>query len=172
MGTEGNDVVIALDTNVLLRVLVDDDARQSARARALIDRALADGASLFISTIVLCETVWVLRSGYGATRDVLTDTLVWLLAAEQLTVESRSDVERATAAFAGGKGDFSDYLIRESARTHGAAAVATFDRALWKSDGFVSPDPGTWDKDLSLHERSPTYRARRLPRRTIAGASH
>ncbi len=153
--------MIALDTNVVVRVLVQDDERQTRRARALIDRALADGASLFVSTIVICETVWVLRSSYGMRRAAIVEAMRWLLAAAQVEVEHRAEVEFALAAFAGGKGGIADFLIRERARSVGAVAVATFDGALLKSDGFVDPDPSTWSDDMSLHEARPRYGRRR-----------
>ncbi len=159
--------MIALDTNVLVRVLVGDDVRQSHEARALVDRALADQASLFVSTVVLCEVVWVLRAGYRKSRAVLTESLLSLLATEQLEFERRSEVERALNAYAQGSGDFSDYLIREVARQHGARAVATFDRVLWQDAGFVSPDPATWGGEVSLQERPPSY-GRRKRRRARA----
>ena len=122
--------MIALDTNVVVRVLVEDDVEQSDCARSLIDRALADGATLFVPAIVVCETVWVLESAYGFPRATVADAVNWLLAAEQLTVENRGEAERALAAFADGEGDMADLLLRERARAHGAQAVATFDRAL------------------------------------------
>jgi hypothetical protein len=56
--------VIALDTNVLVRYLVEDDAKQTALAAALIERAIADDESLYVSDVVVCETVWVLSVAY------------------------------------------------------------------------------------------------------------
>ena len=79
------------------------------------------------------------------------------------TAQVRDEAERALRAFADGKGDFADFLLRERAFAHGAQAVATFDRALLGSPGFVSPDPDTWDDSVSLHEATPPYRRRRIP---------
>ena len=50
--------MIALDTNVLVRYLVEDDARQAAAAASFIARSIAEGEGLFVSDIVVCETVW------------------------------------------------------------------------------------------------------------------
>ena len=64
--------MIALDTNVLVRFLVEDDARQTAEAAALIKRVVDADGTLFVSDIVLCETVWVLAGageGYTAEPD-------------------------------------------------------------------------------------------------------
>ena len=153
--------MIALDTNVVVRVLIDDDPSQAAFVRRLIERALEDGATLFVPAIVVCETVWVLERSYGFSRSTVAEAVTWLLSAEQLTVENSDDAERALLAFAEGKGDFADFLLRERALAHGAQAVATFDRALLGSPGFVAPDPATWDDSVSLHEATPPYRTRR-----------
>jgi len=52
--------MIALDTNVLVRFLVEDDKAQSARAARLVARAVSEDQPLFVSDVVMCETVWVL----------------------------------------------------------------------------------------------------------------
>jgi predicted nucleic-acid-binding protein len=149
--------MIAVDTNVLVRVIVADDERQTAVARALVERALEEGASIFVSDTVLCETAWVLDSCYSAPRFTIADALAGLLAAEQLAVPGREDALRAVDAYRNGKADFADYLIRERGRAHGAAAVATFDAQALTEDGFVPPDPTAWPDDLTLHERPPRY---------------
>jgi predicted nucleic-acid-binding protein len=51
--------VIAIDTNVLVRFLVEDDAVQTAKVTSLFEQEIADGSTLFVSDVVLCETVWV-----------------------------------------------------------------------------------------------------------------
>ncbi len=155
--------MIGIDTNVLVRILVEDDAAQARRARALVDRADDDCAALFVSVVVLCETAWVLRSGYRATRTAIATALSGIVLCEQFEIENRDEVKRAISAFENGRGDFADYVIREVALARGAVAVATFDRTLWDAEGFVRPDPDRWSDDLSLHERSPRY-GRRPPR--------
>lgn len=60
--------MIALDTNVLVRYLVEDDPKQSAAAARAIERATARGEEIFIGQIVLCELVWVLSHAYDFTR--------------------------------------------------------------------------------------------------------
>ena len=56
--------MIALDTNVLLRFLVADDAAQNRRAAEFIETVLENKGTLYISDIVLVETVWVLELGH------------------------------------------------------------------------------------------------------------
>jgi predicted nucleic-acid-binding protein len=131
--------MIALDTNVLVRYLVEDDQKQSRRAARLVETALADDEPLFISDIVVCETVRVLASAYGFSRAEIVDVLGSLLRAKSVVFSSTDRLSSALEAYRRGKGDFADYLIREQAHTHGADQVATFDKPLLKEPGFVAP---------------------------------
>ncbi len=131
--------MIGLDTNVLVRFLVRDDEKQSRRATELIKGAVDRDEQLFVSDIVMCETVWVLSSAYGFTRAEIVGALGGLVRARNLVFGSTDRLARALDAYRDGKGDFADYLIREHARAAGADTVATFDRALLKDQGFVSP---------------------------------
>jgi predicted nucleic-acid-binding protein len=129
----------AIDTNVLVRFLVEDDERQTKAAAALIGRAVSSGKTLFVSDVVLCETVWVLVGSYGVARTEIATTLRQLLRAKHLGFQAPDILVRALEAFAMGGGDFADYLIREHARAAGYEKVATFDRALLREDGFIAP---------------------------------
>lgn len=131
--------MIALDTNVLVRFLVDDDAAQRERARRLLARALRDDERVLVSVIVACETVWVLSSAYSFTREQIAGVLDSLLRSPQLEFEHADDVRAALEAHRSGRGDFADYVIRERARRNGCEAVATFDKTLLKERGFVAP---------------------------------
>jgi predicted nucleic-acid-binding protein len=131
--------VIALDTNVLVRFIVEDDKIQGARASRLVRGATERGEPLFVSDIVLCELVWVLSASYRVTRSEIAATLGRLAQAKQIVFTDAERVHRATDAFAAGRGDFADYLIREHAREAGCTEVATFDRALLKEKLFVAP---------------------------------
>ncbi len=131
--------MIAIDTNVLLRLILRDDTRQTDRASALLTRTAAHGDELFVPDVVLCEVLWVLRSTYHVGRADLEATLRDLLKVRRFAFQSPDAADRALAAFSAGRGDFADYFIREHARAAGCAAVATFDRALLREDGFVAP---------------------------------
>lgn len=135
--------MIALDTNVLLRLLAEDAdeqaTRQRVRAARLIDVAEAAGDRLFVADVVLCEVVWMLGRTYRASRASIRETVAALLQTRHLAFEAPDGIGRALAAFGGGTGDFADYLIRERAREAGCTGVATFDRALLREDGFVAP---------------------------------
>jgi len=131
--------MIALDTNVLMRFLVEDDEAQSRRATELIAGAVDRDEQLFISDIVMCEAVWVLASAYRFSRAEIVGVLSQLLRARSAVFSSTDRISRALAAYRTGKGDFADYLIREHAWSVGADTVATFDGALLKESGFSKP---------------------------------
>lgn len=131
--------MIGLDTNVLVRFLVEDDPRQSAAAAALIDRVASRDETLFVSDVALCETVWVLAGSYRLPRVEIATTLRDLLRSRHLAFSSSEKLARALDAFARGRGDFAGYLIREDSLAAGCDVVATFDRELLKEQGFVSP---------------------------------
>ena len=130
--------MIALDTNVLVRYLVKDDATQTALAAELIDRVIAADESLFVSDIVVCETVWVLRVSYRVGRSEVAALLRQLFRARHLLFRAVDQLSRALEAYAAGKGDFADYLIREHARAADCESVATFDTVLVRERGFVA----------------------------------
>ena len=133
--------MIGLDTNVLVRFLVDDDEIQSARARRLIEKAISDEESLFVSDVVLCETFWVLASAYKVARKEIDAVFSELLQARALAFESRDRLADALAGFSRGRGDFADYIIGARAREAGCSTVATFDRALFREPGFTAVGP-------------------------------
>jgi predicted nucleic-acid-binding protein len=131
--------MIALDTNVLVRFLVEDDKAQSAKAAKLVAHAVSEDEPLFISDVVVCETVWVLLAAYRVPRAEVGELLGRLLMAAHLRFNDVDRLSRALEAFAAGKGDFADYVIREHARAAGCDHVATFDRLRRREKGFAAP---------------------------------
>jgi predicted nucleic-acid-binding protein len=128
--------VIALDTNVLVRLVLCDDEPQAKAAERLLVRARREQTELFVADVVLCELVWVLTRRAGLGRADIARAVEQLLRTAFVVVADRALVERALAAYRDGKGDFADYLIREQARRAGATEVATFDRLLKGESGF------------------------------------
>jgi predicted nucleic-acid-binding protein len=131
--------MIAVDTNVLVRFLVEDDRRQSAEAAALIERALEQGQLVFLPKIVLCELVWVLSYAYAYSRGQIAPILQQLRRSAQLQIEATDEVQRAIDSYSSGRGDFADYLIAESSIANGCSVVATFDRVLHSDPRFKPP---------------------------------
>lgn len=131
--------MIGLDTNVLVRYLTQDDAEQAARATALIEGAASRGERLFISQIVLCEVVWVLRSAFRTARDELTSVLEAIIATSQFVIQDTAVTRRALERFKAGDADFADYVMGENALAAGCKRVLTFDRKLLREPEFSSP---------------------------------
>ena len=129
--------MIALDTNVLARFLVEDDQQQTRRAKKLIQSYASKDMPCFVPDVVLCELVWVLRSSYKISRKRVSEVLAELLRARHLIFESIDRAGRALRAYAAGHGDFADYLIREQSLHAGCEGIATFDADLLSEPGFI-----------------------------------
>ncbi|MDQ3036633.1 MAG: type II toxin-antitoxin system VapC family toxin [Myxococcota bacterium] len=114
--------MIALDTNVLVRIVVDDDPTQARKARAMLAREQG-----FVSVTVLLESEWVLRGAYELAPAAILTVFERLLRVRGIDVEDRARVERAVAWYADGL-DFADALHLAGAPT--ASSFATFDRKL------------------------------------------
>jgi predicted nucleic-acid-binding protein len=122
--------MLAVDTNVLVRLLARDDARQAATA----DAAVTKGA--WVSQLVLAEAVWVLEAVYERTPKQLIAALDLLLAHEALVLQDADVVAAALAQFRAKPAlGFSDCLVLEIARKAGHLPLATFDKALGRLDG-------------------------------------
>jgi predicted nucleic-acid-binding protein len=129
--------MIGVDTNVLVRFLVEDDAEQTKRADALFRRALARDEKIFISEVVLCELVWVLDAAYHLPSAEIADLVTNLMHAKQVQLGDADMVHRALEAFRKGRGDFAEYVIRERALAAGCASLHTFEKKLWAEPGFA-----------------------------------
>ena len=119
----------AVDTNVLVRLLMRDDPRQAEAA----DTFVTGGA--WVSHVVLAELLWVLSSSYRLKRAQLTVLLEMLLKHEAITIQDSDVVQAALALFRHGSADFSDCLVLATARKAGHLPLGTFDRRLSKVAG-------------------------------------
>jgi predicted nucleic-acid-binding protein len=128
--------VIALDTNILVRLVLHDDEMQARAAERLVVRARREQTHLFVADVVWCELVWVLTRRAGLAREDIAEALDQLLRTELIVVSVPSVIQRALTAYRNGKADFADYLVREQARSLDAREVVTFDRDLKGEDGF------------------------------------
>lgn len=116
----------ALDTNVLVRYITQDDKRQSAAAARFIEEELSAARPGFVSLVTLLETVWVLESRYGVERLNLCDLLDDLLSTASLEVQEAPAVRQAVALYRKDKVDLHDALITTLAAAR-SAQVVTFD---------------------------------------------
>jgi predicted nucleic-acid-binding protein len=120
----------AIDTNLLVRLVVRDDERQTKAAEEFVEK----GA--WVPAIVLVETIWVLESVYERTASQLATAIEMLLAHSELTIQDADAVSAALRHFQEQSGlQFSDCFILESARKAGHLPLGTFDRRLAKLEG-------------------------------------
>ena len=125
----------ALDTNVLVRLLVEDDVAQLAAAQKLIGKILAASETLYVPVTVAIELEWVLRAGFGFDKSSVSHALSSLLSAAELSFQSAHAVEIALRTYTEGSADFSDCLHVALARAADEHPLWTFDKAASKVDG-------------------------------------
>ena len=125
----------ALDTNVLVRFLVKDDAAQLGAAKALISRSVAQGEALFVPVTVALELEWVLRSNFGFAKAAVVQTLSQLLGTSEMRFESEPALELALVLYGRSTAEFSDCLHVALANLANERPLWTFDRAAAKLAG-------------------------------------
>lgn len=126
----------ALDTNILVRFLVKDDEKQAKAVYSLFKQAESAGETVFVPLAVVLETIWVLESVYGITREEIVDAFQSLLSMQILQFESQPAVQAFTFSAKDNALDLSDLLIAQSARYSGCESVLTFDKQASKSALF------------------------------------
>jgi predicted nucleic-acid-binding protein len=126
--------VIALDTNVLVRFLVQDDPEQARLAGEIIDQ-LTEDAPGFVGREVLVELVWVLERAYRLGRAEIAGALDGLLASTELVIEGTDQVGPALELYRNDGFGFADLMIAAAARRAGAREVVTFDRKAARLSG-------------------------------------
>ena len=134
----GVRLMIALDTNVLVRYIVQDDKAQTKKATQAIEGLGVDSPA-FISCIVLCELNWVLTSFYKVPKKDRIEALQGVLSVAVFDVERHGACLKALKLYDSGVADFSDYLIQQIAAQEGYNTVLSFDKKALKSSHFKSP---------------------------------
>jgi len=124
----------AVDTNVLVRLLTQDDASQARHADAFLDRE----RPLWISTVVLIETCWVVVSAYGWSKPRLVAMLAGLADSVDFTLQEAAPVRAAISLFAESRADFTECLALELARAEGQLPLGTFDRRAARLPGAAA----------------------------------
>jgi predicted nucleic-acid-binding protein len=128
--------VIGLDTNVIVRYVTQDDARQSAAASRLFERVLTTEQPGFVGLVTLCEVAWVLADCYDAGKAQIAAVIEGLLGSRQLVVEEVEVVWKALQTWDKSSADFSDALLGQVLRARGCEKVVTFDKAAAKLPDF------------------------------------
>lgn len=128
--------MIGLDTNVVVRYIMQDDPLQAPQATQLIESLSAQQPG-FITVVSLVELVWVLSSCFDLSRQQIVQALNVILQSKQLVVDQADHVVRAVRAYAAGQADFADCLIERTAAAAGCTHTMTFDVAAAKTAGMT-----------------------------------
>ena len=127
--------MIAFDTNLVVRLMVEDDERQAKVALSILDNAVEKSEKVLVTDIVLSELEWVLDSAYRIPR--LLAAIQRLAADNRFVFEDQERLTNALARYQDGTGDLSDYLLGLKSREAGASTTYTFDRALRGEEPFT-----------------------------------
>ncbi len=131
--------MIAVDTKVLVSLLVGDDPSQAAKAQRFLDRAAEGDDSVWVSDTVLVELVWTLARACSCDRRDIVMALRALSSHATVALESPAAVRSATDAFEQGLPDFADCLLSMKARAAGCDQLVTFDRGMKGFPGVKLP---------------------------------
>lgn len=124
-----------LDTNVIVRYLVQDDPEQSTAASRLFDTFTVDAPG-FVAAIAVVELVWVLQSCYDAGQDDIERAIEALLRSRELVVERAELIWQSLRVFAKSSADFADCLIERCGYAAGCDRTMTFDKNAAKAAGM------------------------------------
>jgi len=128
----------AVDTNVLVRLLVADDKAQLREVLKLLADVKRAGASLFVSITVVLELEWVLRSRYDFGKDEIVSTYIALLEREEIEFQHEAAIEFAIYHSRQSKSDFADCLHLSLAELADHLPLYTFDRRAKRLPGTRS----------------------------------
>ena len=126
--------MIALDTNVLVRFLVQDDPLQAQLATDIVEQ-LTDDAPGFLSREVLIELVWVLERASRFGRAEIAIAIGDLISATELEIEGADAVAPALELYRNDGFGFADLMIAAAARRVGAVELVTFDKKAARLKG-------------------------------------
>jgi predicted nucleic-acid-binding protein len=129
--------MIGIDTNVLIRFLLKDDAKQSARALRFMRDEISAASPGYVSLVTLLETVWVLDSLYGFTAAQQMAVVDDLLSVDTLEIAERASISRALVAARDQRGDFQECLVAALGANAGCSHTVTFDSRAAKRGGMT-----------------------------------
>ena len=130
--------MIGLDTNVLLRYVLQDEPTQSARAAKIIEGLVSRENPGFVSVVTLAEMAWVLKSVYRFGNAAIAAVVERLLSLHAMIIECENEVYGAMVAVREGRGSFADALIGALGARAGCLYTLTFDRGALRLPGFAA----------------------------------
>ncbi|MBK6618982.1 MAG: hypothetical protein RI993_1696 [Pseudomonadota bacterium] len=135
--------MMALDTNVLIRFLVKDDAQQAQVVYQRFKQAEMNQVVLFVPLLVVLESIWVLQSVYAIADEAIVSALNELMQMPVLSFEAPAVIQGFITSGKETKFDLSDILIAHSARFSNCNGVYTFDKkaACFKYFEYLTVSP-------------------------------
>ena len=127
--------MIGIDTNILLRLWLNDNPAQNKRIDALLAEHGSTPGSLLVTDVVLLEAVWTLRSAFDQGKDAQLIAVRSLLEETAFAFEDREAVADAVTLFDAGSCGFADCLVVAKHARQGCEFTATFDRGMRKLPG-------------------------------------
>ncbi|MFM2099433.1 MAG: hypothetical protein RLZZ366_972 [Pseudomonadota bacterium] len=124
--------MIAVDTNILVRYLVQDDAAQGKIATHFLENELTATKQGFVTIVAVLELDWVLRTQYGFSPRIVSDTIQELMSSPNLAFENNDLVETALAFQ---HGDLADNILHQTAHSSGCTKTVTFDKKFARLEG-------------------------------------
>lgn len=128
--------MIGLDTNVLVRYIMQDDVRQSSLATKLIEGLSVDAPG-FITLVSVIELTWVLESAFELNRSQIVEVFQRIMSVDVFKVDRVGIVASALRIYANSKADCADCLIERISAHAGCAQTMTFDRHAAKTGGMI-----------------------------------
>jgi len=125
-----------LDTNVLIRYLVQDNPGQAELASRFIETQCTEEVPCYVGQIVLCELTWVLESNYSQTRTQIATVIEQLLQIGQLEIANPAVVWRALDDYKHSNADFPDHLLARVNQSAGCETTVTLDKKASRQPTF------------------------------------
>ncbi|MGI9277756.1 MAG: PIN domain-containing protein [Endozoicomonas sp.] len=120
--------MIGLDTNIIVRYIVQGDPDQCRKVNDLMENRLSAREPGFITLVALIEVIWVLESSYCQAKSVILKVLRSLLATRQLMIERADIIHKVSSLFEAAHADFSDAVTYLLTQDSGCSDCFTFDK--------------------------------------------
>jgi predicted nucleic-acid-binding protein len=125
-----------IDTNVLVRYILQDDPQQSQQANDFIEGECSPNNPAFINGIILCELVWVLETAYEYERKEISEILDKILRVRQFYIDQPEITWQALRGYSQDGADFADHYIAYLNAKNGCEYTVTFDKKASKLNYF------------------------------------
>ena len=128
--------MIGLDTNVLVRYIMQDDLQQARKANVLIE-SLTMQEPGFVPIVTVIELYWVLTKPYELSREQAAQAIDMLLRTKEIVLDRAEQIAQALRLYKASTADFADCLIERLAASAGCERTMTFDTKAAKLIGMT-----------------------------------